>query len=327
MPNHYDAIVLGAGMAGLGAGQVLKRENLNFVILEAQGRVGGRVHTVDVGDLRVDAGAQWLHGRENELFKFAERFKLIRPELSEEAEGDYITEDGEKIDEFFVKKVDFKFGQILEECEEFVNHKNDENFKFPDSIESYVNLKFKSFVDDLETDEEKRKAKQLLDWHRKFQIIDNSCLKFSDISAKDWGNYSFNGESCQAHLNVNGGLNRVIDKLEESLKKQMKMNQKVRLIYWKSEQYKERQNIITIVTEDEKVYTTNNLICTLPIGVLKQRHLEIFSPPLPVEHREVIDNCGFGTINKIFLHFDEKWWSDDWKGLQMIWNDELSDVI
>jgi monoamine oxidase len=313
-------------MAGLGAGQVLKKANLNFVILEAQGRAGGRVHTAEKEEWRVDAGAQWLHGRDNELFKFAAKFDLIRPELSEEAEGEYIREDGEKFEEFFVKKVDFKFGQILEECEEFVNHKNDESFKFPESMESFVGSKFQSFVDELESDEEKRKALQLLDWHRKFQIIDNSCLKFSEISAKDWGNYSFNGESCQAHLNVNGGLNRVVDKLEESLKPQIKLNQSVRLIYWKSEQYKDRENLITIVCEDGKTFTTNNLIVTFPIGVLKQRHLEMFSPPLPVEHREVIDNIGYGAINKIFLNFEEKWWGDDWKGLQMIWNEELVEV-
>lgn len=279
-----------------------------------------------MGNTRVDAGAQWLHGRDNELFKFAENFDLIHPQLSEEAEGDYIREDGMKFDEFFVKKVDFKFGQILEECEELVHKKNDENFEFPKSIDDLVNLKFKIFVDELETEEEKTKAMQLLDWHRKFQIIDNSCLKFDDISAKDWGNYSFNGESCQAHLNVKGGTNRIVDKLEESLENHIELNKNVQLIYWKSEQYKERKNLITVKCKDGSIYTTNNLICSFSIGVLKKHHLELFSPPLPLKYREVIDKIGFGTINKIFLHFDEKWWDDDWKGLQMIWNDELEEV-
>lgn len=323
---HYDAIILGAGISGLGAGEVFKKANLNFLILEGQNRGGGRINTVDIGEVRVDAGAQWLHGRNNDLYKFAEKFNLIRSELSEEAEGDYVREDGEKFDEFFVKKVDFKIGQILEECEELVEHKHEENFEFPLSIEEFVRSRFKIFTDDLTSVEEKRQAHQLLDWHRRFQIIDNSCLHFDDISAKNWGNYSFNGESCQAHLNVKDGLNRVVDKLEESLKGYVKYNQNVQLIYWKSEQYSERPNQITIVCKDGSIYTTNNLICTFSIGVLKELHLEMFSPPLPIAHREVIENIGFGTINKIFLHFDKKWWSDDWKGLQLIWNDELCDV-
>lgn len=45
------------------------------------------------------------------------------------------------------------------------------------------------------------------------------------------------------------------------------------------------------------------------------RHM--FSPPLPSLHRNVIENIG-GTINKIILHSDEKWWDDDWQGLQMM---------
>lgn len=40
----------------------------------------------------------------------------------------------------------------------------------------------------------------------------------------------------------------------------------------------------------------------------------------------VVKNIGWGTINKIFLRFDTKWWNDDWKGLQLIWNEDLDDV-
>lgn len=327
VPNHYEAIVLGGGIAGLGAGQVFKKANLNFVILEGQNRMGGRINTVDLGNsLKVDAGAQWLHSHNNELFDFAEKFNLIRPEMSEEAEGDYIREDGEKFDEFFVKKVDFKFGEILEECKKLVKQKNDENFEFPQSIENCVDLKFSQFVDELETEEEKKKAFQLLDWHKKFQTIDNSCLKFSDVSAKDWGNYSYNGEDCQAHWNVEGGLNRIVDKLEDMMRKQIKFNKKVNLIYWKSEEYEKTPNLIKVVCNDGSIYTTNNLICTFSAGVMKEYHMEMFSPPLPVEHRNVIENLGFGTLNKIFLHFDKKWWADDWKGLQMIWKNQLDEV-
>lgn len=176
--SHYDAIILGAGIAGLGAGTVLEKAKLNYLILEGSDRVGGRINTVWLGNSQgnsekvyCDAGAQWLHGRENDLFRFAESFGLIRPELSEEAEGDYIQENGNKIDEFFVRKVDFKFGQILEECEELVGRKADENFKFPSSIEDFAKEKIKSFVDALETNEEKQQARQLLDWHRRFVSV------------------------------------------------------------------------------------------------------------------------------------------------------------
>lgn len=325
MPNeieHFDAIILGAGIAGLGAGEMFRRANLNFLILEGQSRIGGRINTVDLGhQVTVDAGAQWLHGKDNELFNYAKKFDLITPELSEEAEGDYIREDGMKFNEYFVKKIDFKIGQILEECENFVNHKNDANFKFPESIEQFVNEKFKIFVDSLENDDEKKRAIQMLDWHRRFQIIDNSCLHLSEISAKDWGNYSFNGESCQTHINIKNGMENIVKRLNESLKSKILLNKIVELIYWKSEE----TNKILIKCNDGSVFTTNNLICTFSVGVLKENHRKMFIPPLPSEHGDVIDSIGFGTIDKIFIVFDEQWWDNDWKGLQLIWNEDVDD--
>lgn len=153
------------------------------MILEGSDRVGGRINTVKTKTLKgsmnnvpvmVDGGAQWLHGRSNELFKVAEGSNLIHSELSQEAEGDFIREDGLKLDEYLVKKVDFKFGQILEECEKFVQLKTDKkNLTFPSSIEEFVNEKFKEFVDSLTLSEEKQHARQLLDWHRKFVSFKN----------------------------------------------------------------------------------------------------------------------------------------------------------
>lgn len=122
-------------------------------------------------------------------------------------------------------------------------------------------------------------------------------------------------------------MSRIVDKLQQSLlHSHIKLNQVVQHIYWKSEEYPGAENTIKILCKDGSVYTTNNLICTFSLGVLKEHHLEMFSPPLPTAHRQVIENVGFGTINKMFLHFDKKWWSEGWKGLQMIWNEELCDV-
>lgn len=330
--QNLDAIVLGAGISGLGAGRTLKCANLNFLILEGSNLIGGRLKTVRMNNLKndskivkVEAGAQWIHGRQNDFYRFAEQNNLIRSELSEEAEGDYIREDGVKFDEFFVKKIDFKIGQLLKECEEFVNFKDDENIKFPKSIADFVEKKFKEYVMTFES-EEQVQAMQLLDWHRKFQIIDNSCLNFDDVSAKFWGNYSFNGESAQTHINVSGeGMSSIVDKLHEELCDEIKLNKIVELIYWKGEEYPIKENKILVQCHDGSIYSTKNLICTFSVGVLKQNHLQLFCPPLPIEYRNVIENIGFGTINKIFLRFDSCWWDENWKGLQLLWKDDHND--
>lgn len=54
-------IVIGAGVAGITASNALASAGVECVVLEARERVGGRIHTVDVGGTPVDLGAAWIH--------------------------------------------------------------------------------------------------------------------------------------------------------------------------------------------------------------------------------------------------------------------------
>jgi hypothetical protein len=67
VPFDFDVVIIGAGMAGLFAGKTLMQDpNLDFVILESQDRVGGRVHSEEFGNEEgggtfwVEEGANWL---------------------------------------------------------------------------------------------------------------------------------------------------------------------------------------------------------------------------------------------------------------------------
>lgn len=64
----YDVVVIGAGMAGLAAARALAEAGQRVVLLEAQERVGGRIRTVREGDLVIETGAEFVHGRAAELF-------------------------------------------------------------------------------------------------------------------------------------------------------------------------------------------------------------------------------------------------------------------
>lgn len=60
--EHHDAIVVGAGVAGLTAARLLSREGRRVVVLEARDRVGGRVWTDRRDGRATDLGASWIHG-------------------------------------------------------------------------------------------------------------------------------------------------------------------------------------------------------------------------------------------------------------------------
>jgi monoamine oxidase len=60
MKEVFDAVVVGAGYAGLAAARKLTEEGCSTVVLEARDRVGGRAHTVEEAGARVDLGGQWI---------------------------------------------------------------------------------------------------------------------------------------------------------------------------------------------------------------------------------------------------------------------------
>ena len=60
--DHYDTIVVGAGVAGLTAARLLAQAGRGVLVLEARDRVGGRVSTDRSDGLATDLGASWIHG-------------------------------------------------------------------------------------------------------------------------------------------------------------------------------------------------------------------------------------------------------------------------
>ncbi|GAA5199285.1 NAD(P)/FAD-dependent oxidoreductase [Microbacterium jejuense] len=60
--EHFDTIVVGAGVAGLSAARLLVDAGRRVVVLEARDRIGGRVHTDRTGGVATDLGASWIHG-------------------------------------------------------------------------------------------------------------------------------------------------------------------------------------------------------------------------------------------------------------------------
>lgn len=74
------------------------------------------------------------------------------------------------------------------------------------------------------------------------------------------------------------------------------------------------------------VYKANAVLCTIPVGCLKEsttKELKIdeeerlcvpsikFDPPLPAKKQDAIDNIGIGSINKVIMIFEKRFWSEN----------------
>lgn len=84
---------------------------------------------------------------------------------------------------------------------------------------------------------------------------------------------------------------------------------------------------VKIVCNDNTEYYAEHVICTIPLGVLKENHHTLFEPELPQYKQESIDHLLFGTVDKIFLEYDRPFLNKDISEVMLLWdtNDEATD--
>lgn len=66
----------------------------------------------------------------------------------------------------------------------------------------------------------------------------------------------------------------------------------------------------SIESDDGTVIDADAVICTIPLGVLKEKRIE-FDPPLPEWKTSAIERLGFGILNKVVLVYDKIFWAAD----------------
>lgn len=94
-------VVVGAGLSGYSAAAKLMENGVNdIVVLEAEGRIGGRVHTVPYGDGFIDMGAQWVHGQgKHVLYELIDKHFSFGDTGFDGTEQEFRVSDGEKVNQ------------------------------------------------------------------------------------------------------------------------------------------------------------------------------------------------------------------------------------
>lgn len=81
---------------------------------------------------------------------------------------------------------------------------------------------------------------------------------------------------------------------------------------------------VQIVCETNEVFHAESVICTIPLGVLKDSP-KLFEPALPEYKLESINNLLYGTVDKIFLEFERPFLSHDISEIMLLWEDDIPD--
>ncbi|KAG1661441.1 Peroxisomal N(1)-acetyl-spermine/spermidine oxidase [Nymphon striatum] len=300
-------VIIGAGISGLACASRLEQHGFkNITILEARSRIGGRIHTQYFDNKAIEMGAQYIHGQiNNPVYKFAEKLSLFQTlKWSEyyDVSGHHLFNLPEKFQKG-VQEVCQLISDLEADISDIYSKFNLLHTKY--SNKSCGSIFLENFNRHLakETDpEEIQMKKAVFDWHLRYAIESNASDPMTTISALYYGKYEeFKGIP---YTEIQDGYHNILKEIKRQiLFSNFKLNCKVTKINW-------YDSVVNVETAECENYDADHVIVTVPLGVLKANHSELFHPNLPKEKINAIEQLGFGTVNKIYLKFDSPFWKD-----------------
>jgi monoamine oxidase len=288
-------VVVGAGLAGLGAARALRDRGIEVVVLEARDRIGGRVHT---GARGVDLGAHWIHGSEgNPLTNLARRFSVptlfVGGDSSYSGGWDQLLLRGP---DGAVLSADEKLRSILaaDEVRDAMEalrrrcvHDGTEDLSVHDALEQVLRSR------ELSVD-----AMRAIRWHTALWTRDDCAADEDELSFLWWDDgYQVYGYGDSVFVD---GFGALVDALADGL--DIRRGHVVRRI-----DYGGPAGTPPVVETDRGPFEADAVIVTLPLGVLKAEQVE-FDPPLPAAKRAAIARLRMGALAKVVLHYDAPFW-------------------
>lgn len=103
MPNHYDILILGAGLGGLECGLILSRKGYSVCVLEKNEHIGGTLQDFRLGNCTFSAGMHYLGSLDegqvlNRLFRYFGILPDLRLKRMDESLFDRFSIGGNTID-------------------------------------------------------------------------------------------------------------------------------------------------------------------------------------------------------------------------------------
>uniref|UniRef100_A0A182Y2A2 Amine oxidase domain-containing protein n=1 Tax=Anopheles stephensi TaxID=30069 RepID=A0A182Y2A2_ANOST len=328
-PVHYStvhgAIDMGAGAAGIAAAtRLLERGFRNLTILEAENRIGGRIHSVRRGPNVLDYGAQWVHGKDNNfIYDMASQYGLLEIEQHKENEL-YYKSSGEPVPKEASDRVIDTLYTLLEDTAALQ--------AFSGSLGAYYD---QVFFDAVRAGKfagiDQSTCHQLYQFFVKYHNTYNATDTLHEVSGA--GLLEFEDNQDEFLINwKNRGFHTLLDLLMRKLPEQQnpgaapipveeytKFNHVVSSIKWSN--LNNPHSRVRVACTNGATFTATHLILTVSLGVLQDRHGAWFDPPLPEPKRNAIDGLYIGTIDKMFLEFAEPFWPQDnsWHGFGLLW--------
>ena len=275
-----QVVIVGAGAAGLAAGQALRRARIPFVILEARSRIGGRIFTTRPRGLVVpiELGAEFTHGEAPEVMEIAETNGLRVADVAGRrfrAQGDRLS----PLDDFWER---------LDRVMRRLDEAREPDRTFAEALARNTSL-----------DREDRTL--ALQYVQGFHAANPGII--SERALAEGG--SPRDDVRERRIGrVLDGYASIVDALAAGIVSRIRLRSVVAAIEW-------APGAVTVRLAGGGVVRGSAVIVTVPVGVLAapagEKGAIAFDPPLPAK-RSAIDSLSMGAVMRIGLRFDEPFW-------------------
>jgi monoamine oxidase len=271
-----DALIIGGGIAGLTAARHLTGAGLHVTLLEARDRLGGRIYTESTDEFPVELGAEFVHGRPDEILALAAEgatpIVSVQGKFRRKINGDW-AEAGD-----LMEKIDKLFANLPA-------GEPDESFQY------YLDRSG-------EDDEVKQHALRYVEG---FHAADPSLISARSLRRDSGAEEAIQGDHQYRIANGYESLVRTVADRIDRERCDIVMNTVVHEIVWRQGQ------VIARASTEE--YLAPRAIVTLPLGVLKSNSV-FFSPALP-EKQNAMSFLESGPAIRVSLCFEKKFWQRD----------------
>ncbi|KAJ5462714.1 hypothetical protein N7475_007658 [Penicillium sp. IBT 31633x] len=303
--RHTTVAILGGGMAGITAAQALNNQSIaDFVIVEYQNRIGGRVNHTTFGQKAdgtsyvVELGAYWVHGvgatngSVNPILRLAQKYNLTTA-LSDFSSIQAYDDTGSVNYTYLLDEYETASEKMAEIGSTILkNNLQDMSIRQGMALGGW-----KPKVDDM--------AAQAVDWLKgdveNASPVGESSLAFS-LAA---GGFTFGQFGPDNYLITDPrGYSAIIEGEAATF---LKKNDSRLLLNTKVTNISYSDTGVTVYNHDGTCIAANYAICTFSLGVLQNVAVD-FNPELPLWKRTAIQRFTMGTYTKIFMQFNETFW-------------------
>jgi len=300
----YDAIIIGAGYAGLAAARHLKKAGKKIMLLEARERVGGRVHTqyLDDGNY-VDLGGQWIGPTQDRMYALAHEYHIETFPTYDTGKSTLYDNGKTKLYRGIIPPLPLfallSLDAAIKKINKLSKHiKLDQPWLSPDAA-AWDNISLGQWM---ERQMKNEKARRLF-------TVAAEAIFGTDVSTVSMLHalfYTKSGKDFDTLMNIKkgaqqdrikGGAQRIVNKMAEELKECIQLNKPVLRI----DQSKSGADI----SGEGFAYSAKKIILAVPPAVAATI---IFSQALPVNKQKFLQQNFMGTVIKCYAIYKEPFW-------------------